>query len=242
MSRNLEEDAQSLKNQERANTIREDEEQTPKERVDEGENEDLVRKEIAKALVNQIINKIQTDFIQESEKKIKCSSMESSKTLEFEEEVKIEAETCNNTNSNKIIKNSISDSNYSDSIYNDTKMAFSDAPSSTDEIYHDVETDINDLSINEEDLVKNLNELDLSNNNKANSGVVSPSSNDSSKLISSMSQSKSFMKKSLSNHDLVSNFALNMHRIDKDVTRCDRTYWYFTSNDNLKKLKNIMYT
>ena len=37
-------------------------------------------------------------------------------------------------------------------------------------------------------------------------------------------------------------FALNMHRIDKDVTRCDRNYWYFTSNDNLQKLKNIMYT
>lgn len=33
-----------------------------------------------------------------------------------------------------------------------------------------------------------------------------------------------------------------MHRIDKDVTRCDRNYWYFTSEVNLKKLKNIMYT
>jgi hypothetical protein len=49
-------------------------------------------------------------------------------------------------------------------------------------------------------------------------------------------------KQSLSDLELVDNFALNIHRIDKDVTRCDRNYWYFTNNDNLKKLKNIVYT
>ena len=252
MSRNLDEDVQSIKKQEKANKIVEDHEKTPKEPMDDAEKEDLVRKEIAKTIVNQIIAKIQTDFAQGGELRLKCSSLDSNKTLEEEilkEEAKAEAVI--SSISNKIIQNSISDSNYSDSIYNDTKMAFSDAPSSTDEVYHDVETDISDLNINEDDLVKSLNELDLSGGGnpiesagiKASSGVVSPSSNDdSSKLISSMSQSKLFMKKSLSNHELVSNFALNMHRIDKDVTRCDRTYWYFTSNDNLKKLKNIMYT
>ena len=251
MSRNLDEDVQSTKNQEIANTIVEDDEKTPKEPADDAEKEDLVRKEIAKTIVNQIIAKIQADFAQGGELRPKCSSLDSNKTLEEEilkEEAKAEAVI--SSLSNKMIQNSISDSNYSDSIYNDTKMAFSDAPSSTDEVYHDVDTDISDLNINEEDLVKSLNELDLSAGsnpiesagNKASSGVVSPSSNDSSKLMSSMSQSKLFMKKSLSNHELVSNFALNMHRIDKDVTRCDRTYWYFTSNDNLKKLKNIMYT
>jgi len=34
-------------------------------------------------------------------------------------------------------------------------------------------------------------------------------------------------------------YLLNLHRIDKDVRRCDRTYWYFTP-DNLEKLRNIM--
>ncbi|CAL1569398.1 unnamed protein product [Knipowitschia caucasica] len=34
-------------------------------------------------------------------------------------------------------------------------------------------------------------------------------------------------------------YLLNLHRIDKDVRRCDRTYWYF-SQDNLEKLRNIM--
>jgi hypothetical protein len=56
------------------------------------------------------------------------------------------------------------------------------------------------------------------------------------------SPKKNLLKKSLSNQQLVDSFALNMHRIDKDVTRCDRNYWYFVSNDNLTKLKNIVYT
>ena len=46
----------------------------------------------------------------------------------------------------------------------------------------------------------------------------------------------------LADKELVDNFALNIHRIDKDVTRCDRNFWYFVSNENLVKLKNIMYT
>ena len=48
--------------------------------------------------------------------------------------------------------------------------------------------------------------------------------------------------KSLDNKELVDNFATNINRIDKDVTRCDRNYYYFTSEDNLQKLRNIMYT
>ncbi len=47
---------------------------------------------------------------------------------------------------------------------------------------------------------------------------------------------------SVDNKDLFECFAINMHRIDKDVTRCDRNYWYFSTNENLKKLKNIIYT
>ena len=53
---------------------------------------------------------------------------------------------------------------------------------------------------------------------------------------------ENLIRKSLSNIELMNQFALNMHRIDKDVTRCDRNFWYFTSIDNLKKLKNIVYT
>uniref|UniRef100_A0AAR2KM69 Small G protein signaling modulator 1b n=1 Tax=Pygocentrus nattereri TaxID=42514 RepID=A0AAR2KM69_PYGNA len=34
-------------------------------------------------------------------------------------------------------------------------------------------------------------------------------------------------------------YTLNLHRIDKDVQRCDRNYWYFTTA-NLEKLRNIM--
>ncbi|XP_067288644.1 small G protein signaling modulator 1 isoform X2 [Pseudorasbora parva] len=39
--------------------------------------------------------------------------------------------------------------------------------------------------------------------------------------------------------ELVDLYTLNLHRIDKDVQRCDRNYWYFTTT-NLEKLRNIM--
>ncbi|XP_069135231.1 small G protein signaling modulator 1-like isoform X4 [Argopecten irradians] len=41
--------------------------------------------------------------------------------------------------------------------------------------------------------------------------------------------------------ELLDNVALNLHRIDKDVQRCDRNYWYFTPA-NLEKLRNVMCT
>ncbi|CAH1230794.1 SGSM2 [Branchiostoma lanceolatum] len=40
---------------------------------------------------------------------------------------------------------------------------------------------------------------------------------------------------------LLDNYGLNLHRIDKDVARCDRNYPYFTPI-NLEKLRNIMCT
>uniref|UniRef100_A0ABM5EMM9 Small G protein signaling modulator 2 isoform X2 n=1 Tax=Pogona vitticeps TaxID=103695 RepID=A0ABM5EMM9_9SAUR len=39
--------------------------------------------------------------------------------------------------------------------------------------------------------------------------------------------------------EMLDTVALNLHRIDKDVQRCDRNYWYFT-DENLEKLRNIM--
>ncbi|XP_060799890.1 small G protein signaling modulator 2 isoform X3 [Neoarius graeffei] len=39
--------------------------------------------------------------------------------------------------------------------------------------------------------------------------------------------------------ELLDTVALNLHRIDKDVARCDRNYYYFTTS-NLEKLRNIM--
>uniref|UniRef100_A0A8D0E5M5 Small G protein signaling modulator 1 n=1 Tax=Salvator merianae TaxID=96440 RepID=A0A8D0E5M5_SALMN len=39
--------------------------------------------------------------------------------------------------------------------------------------------------------------------------------------------------------ELLDMYTVNLHRIDKDVQRCDRNYWYF-SPANLEKLRNIM--
>ncbi|XP_033113509.1 small G protein signaling modulator 1-like [Anneissia japonica] len=41
--------------------------------------------------------------------------------------------------------------------------------------------------------------------------------------------------------ELLDTFCLNLHRIDKDVQRCDRNYYYF-NEANLEKLRNIMCT
>lgn len=41
--------------------------------------------------------------------------------------------------------------------------------------------------------------------------------------------------------ELLETYGLNLHRIDKDVLRCDRNYHFFTPV-NLEKLRNIMCT
>ncbi|OTF82015.1 hypothetical protein BLA29_004424, partial [Euroglyphus maynei] len=45
----------------------------------------------------------------------------------------------------------------------------------------------------------------------------------------------------LYSNELLDLFSLNLHRIDKDVQRCDRNFWYF-NKQNLEKLRNIMCT
>ena len=42
--------------------------------------------------------------------------------------------------------------------------------------------------------------------------------------------------------DLLESFGLNLHRIEKDVARCDRTLDYFSRQENLERLRNIVTT
>ncbi|XP_065352074.1 small G protein signaling modulator 2-like isoform X2 [Cloeon dipterum] len=42
--------------------------------------------------------------------------------------------------------------------------------------------------------------------------------------------------------ELLETYGLNLHRIEKDVQRCDRNYWYFATEGNLDKLRNVMCT
>ena len=42
--------------------------------------------------------------------------------------------------------------------------------------------------------------------------------------------------------ELLESFSLNLHRIEKDVARCDRTLDYFSRQENLERLRNIVTT
>ncbi|XP_073696194.1 small G protein signaling modulator 1 [Garra rufa] len=61
--------------------------------------------------------------------------------------------------------------------------------------------------------------------------VVNTERNDATSPVSSIGTTYS--------QELLDLYTLNLHRIDKDVQRCDRNYWYFTPA-NLEKLRNIM--
>ncbi|KAM4616484.1 small G protein signaling modulator 1 [Polymixia lowei] len=67
-------------------------------------------------------------------------------------------------------------------------------------------------------------------------------SNESSQSCSSDRQSLARLQSDSSSstqQELLDMYTLNLHRIEKDVQRCDRNYWYFTPT-NLEKLRNIM--
>ncbi|XP_067376033.1 small G protein signaling modulator 1 isoform X3 [Channa argus] len=67
-------------------------------------------------------------------------------------------------------------------------------------------------------------------------------SNESQSSHSSERQSLAHLQSDSSNstqQELLDLYTLNLHRIEKDVQRCDRNYWYFTPA-NLEKLRNIM--
>uniref|UniRef100_A0A672JQ71 Small G protein signaling modulator 1a n=1 Tax=Salarias fasciatus TaxID=181472 RepID=A0A672JQ71_SALFA len=50
---------------------------------------------------------------------------------------------------------------------------------------------------------------------------------------------KEHCESSFFQQECLDSYTLNLHRIEKDVQRCDRNYWYFTPA-NLEKLRNVM--
>uniref|UniRef100_A0A672JME8 Small G protein signaling modulator 1a n=1 Tax=Salarias fasciatus TaxID=181472 RepID=A0A672JME8_SALFA len=53
------------------------------------------------------------------------------------------------------------------------------------------------------------------------------------------SESRKNKVSSFFQQECLDSYTLNLHRIEKDVQRCDRNYWYFTPA-NLEKLRNVM--
>lgn len=106
-----------------------------------------------------------------------------------------------------------------ESLTNQTNLSLpaAETQSSIDDVYHDIETDYSNDTLN--DLIERAE-----TKTRLAPNTIGPK------------------PKNISDHELIDSFSLQMHRIDKDVTRCDRNYPYFVSNENLKKLKNIMYT
>ena len=92
--------------------------------------------------------------------------------------------------------------------------------------------------------LKNIYKLPLSSRQKKDQKNMNKSISFSITSPQSIKSSTASLKQKsfLENKELIDNFTLYMHRIDKDGARCDRNHWYFANNDNLKKLQNVIYT
>ncbi|KAG9510439.1 Small G protein signaling modulator 1, partial [Fragariocoptes setiger] len=81
------------------------------------------------------------------------------------------------------------------------------------------------------------NDSDVNNNNNTTNDSNNNNNNNNKRRLRYESTGSVGSDASLSDQ-----FSCNMHRIDKDVQRCDRNYHYFAHADNLEKLRNIMCT
>ncbi len=186
---------------------------------------DRKRKEIAKQLVDEIINKIQNDCLV-----LRTDETNSSLNSSNDESKKIDRE--NSAKSSSIYCDCAGAHQDSQALFSSESISSLD---NNDESYHECQENEMSGGLSE----KKLSSAKHSNHDITNtkeSAAIPPA------IEIYVDTNEHSIRKTLSNVELINQFALNMHRIDKDVTRCDRNFWYFTSTDNLKKLKNIVYT
>lgn len=194
--------------------------------------------DIAREIVSAVITRVVEDLNATEATRLKLSKVSSNLSNYDDACESMSHVTSYGSTGFNMLKSSSSVNSSSKNLRSDTRT------SSAEEIYHDIETEYSNDTFN--DLIERAesNNKKESDNNIVKKVHVSPPEVTTTTITiggpaSGDARSK---RKSLSDQDLVDSFGLQMHRIDKDVTRCDRNYSYFVSNENLKKLKNIMYT